>query len=97
MMIRFGFESKKKIRNIKIDVLSGVTNSAIRRLARKGGVKRISFTVYDEARAALYENLKAIIKDTITYTTHARRKTVISTDVIFALKRLGRAVYGFGL
>ena len=97
MSKRSGIANKKKIRNVKVDSLSGITNSAIRRLARRGGVKRISFTVYDEARAALFENLRAMIKDTITYTTHARRKTVIGTDVIFALKRLGKAVYGFGL
>jgi histone H4 len=97
MSKRFGMANKKKIRNLQIDTLRAITNSAIRRLARRGGVKRISFTVYDLARAALYQNLRTIMMDAITYTTHARRKTVIGNDVIFALKKSGKAIYGYGI
>ena len=32
------------------DVIMGITKPAIRRLARRGGVKRISSLVYDETR-----------------------------------------------
>jgi histone H4 len=31
-----------------------------------------------------------------TYTEHARRKTVSAMDVVYALKRQGRTLYGFG-
>ena len=31
-----------------------------------------------------------------TYTEHAKRKTVTSLDVVYALKRQGRTLYGFG-
>jgi len=31
-----------------------------------------------------------------SYTEHARRKTVTSMDVVYALKRQGRTLYGFG-
>ncbi|CAG8466276.1 7485_t:CDS:2 [Scutellospora calospora] len=57
---------------------------AIRRLARRGGVKRISGLIYEETR------------DAVTYTEHAKRKTVTSLDVVYALKRQGRTLYGFG-
>ena len=30
------------------------------------------------------------------YTEHARRKTVTALDVVYALKRQGRTIYGFG-
>ena len=32
----------------------------------------------------------------VTYTEHAKRKTVTSLDVVYALKRQGRTLYGFG-
>ena len=40
--------------------------------------------------------LENIIKDAVAYTEHARRKTVTALDVVFALKRQGRTLYGFG-
>jgi hypothetical protein len=32
----------------------------------------------------------------VTYTEHAKRKTVTAMDVVYALKRQGRTLYGFG-
>lgn len=37
-----------------------------------------------------------MIRDTVCYTVHAKRKTVTATDVVMALKRNGRVIYGFG-
>jgi hypothetical protein len=31
-----------------------------------------------------------------TYTEHAKRKAVTAMDVVYALKRQGRTLYGFG-
>ena len=36
-----------------------------------------------------------MVKDAFTYTEYARRKTVTAMDVIYALKRQGRTLYGF--
>ena len=63
--------------------------SAIRRLARRAGVKRMSGEVYEEAPIVLRTWLTNIMKDTCCLTEHARRKTVIVTDVLMALKRNG--------
>ena len=35
-----------------------------------------------------------VIRDSVTYTEHAKRKTVTSLDVVYALKRQGRTLYG---
>ena len=67
--------------------IMGVTKPAIRRLARRGGVKRISSLVYDETRLVLRSFLESVIKDSIAYTEHAKRKTVTALDVVYALKR----------
>ena len=58
----------------------------------KGGAKR--------HRKILRDNIQGItkpaIRDAVTYTEHAKRKTVTSLDVVYALKRQGRTLYGFG-
>nr|ACU19979.1 unknown [Glycine max] len=74
----------------------GITKPAIRRLARRGGVKRISGLIYEETRGVLKIFLENVIRDAVTYTEHARRKTVTAMDVVYALKRQGRTLYGFG-
>jgi histone H3/H4 len=55
--------------------------TSIRRLACRGGVKRISGLIYEETRGVLKVFLKNVIRDSITYTKHARRKTVTAMDV----------------
>jgi histone H4 len=92
----------------------GITKPAIRRLARRGGVKRISGLIYEETRGVLKIFLENVIRDSVTYTEHAKRyvcptlsflnfvadslcsKTVTALDVVYALKRSGRTLYGFG-
>ena len=82
-------------KNIK-DTIMGITKPAIRRLARRGGVKRISSLIYEESRNVLRVFLENVIRDSVTYTEHAKRKTVTALDVVYALKRQGRTIYGFG-
>merc|ERR1711862_1046387 len=86
----------KRHRKVLRDNIQGITKPAIRRLARRGGVKRIAGTIYDETRTVLKAFLESVIRDSVTYTEHARRKTVTAMDVVFALKRQGRTLYGFG-
>ena len=78
------------------ETILGITKPAIRRLARRGGVKRISGLVYDETRSILRAFLENVIRDSVTYTEHAKRKTVTALDVVYALKRQGKTIYGFG-
>ncbi|CAM9131231.1 unnamed protein product [Lampetra planeri] len=67
----------KRHRKVLRDNIQGITKPAIRRLARRGGVKRISGLIYEETRGC-------------------SRKTVTAMDVVYALKRQGRTLYGFG-
>ena len=86
----------KRHRKILRDNIQGITKPAIRRLARRGGVKRISGLIYEETRGVLKVFLESVIRDAVTYTEHAKRKTVTAMDVVYALKRQGRTLYGFG-
>lgn len=74
------------------------TKPVIRRLARrgrKGGVNRIPGLNYEETRR-VKEFLENIIRDAVTYAEHAKRKTVTAKDVVYALRKQGRSIYGFG-
>ena len=82
-------------RKVLRNSLQGITKPAIRRLARRGGVKRISGVIYEETRCILREFLQNQIMSAATYSEHARRKTVTAMDVVYALKRNGRRLYGF--
>ena len=68
--------------------------------AHTGGIKRISGLIYEETCGVLKVFLKVflenVIRDHFTYTEHAKRKTVTAMDVVYALKRQGRTLYGFG-
>ena len=88
--------AKRHSRKSNRPLLEGITQPAIRRLARRGGVKRISFYIYEYSRDVLKGFLQGVVRDAITYTEHAKRKTVTAMDVVYALKRQGRTLYGFG-
>ncbi|XP_045105301.1 histone H4-like [Portunus trituberculatus] len=83
----------KRHRKVLRDNIQGITKPAIRRLARRGGVKRISGLIYEETRGVLKVFLENVIKNA---DLHAKRKTVTAMDVVYALKRQGRTLYGFG-
>ncbi|VVC41935.1 Histone-fold,Histone H4, conserved site,Histone H4 [Cinara cedri] len=80
----------KRHRKVLRDNIQGITKPAIRR------VKRISGLIYEETRGVLKVFLENVIRDAVTYTEHAKRKTVTAMDVVYALKRQGRTLYGFG-
>jgi hypothetical protein len=53
-------------RKVLRDNIQGITKPAIRRLARRGGVKRISGLIYEETRTVLKTFLENVIRDSVT-------------------------------
>ncbi|KAF3179679.1 Histone H4 [Orbilia oligospora] len=90
-----GASGAKRHRKVLRDNIQGITRPAIRRIARRGGVKRISASIYAEVRTVIKTYLETILESCVAYTEHARRKTVTTTDVVHALKIKGRTIYGF--
>ena len=86
----------KRHRKVLRDNIQGITKPAIRRLARRGGVKRISGLMYEETRTVLKAFVQTVLRDSVTFCEHVRRKTITSMDVVQALKRNGKTLYGFG-
>jgi len=85
----------RRHRKILHDTIKGITKPSIRRLARRGGVKRISATIYDETRGVIKDYLKSLMHDIVAVTDHCKRKTVTIGDVVFALKKRGTPIWGF--
>lgn len=88
-------ESSAKRHKVLRDNIQGITAPAIRRVCRRGGVKRLSGLIYEETRGVLKVFLENVIRDAVTYTEHARMKTVKVMHVVHALKRQGRVLYGY--
>jgi histone H4 len=89
-----GKRGAKRHRKVLRDNIQGITKPAIRRIARRGGVKRLSGLIYEETRGVLRYFLEKVIRDAVTYTEHGRRKTVTTLDVVHALKRNNIDYYG---
>ena len=94
--------SKGKAKRIAKKIVSSransieVTKGALRRLARRGGVKRISSNSYQSVREFCDSMVTRVTKDSIVYAEAAKRKTVTAMDVIYALKKNGKTLYGYG-
>ena len=72
-------------------------------------MKRINGLCYDEIsrqganvaeRGALGDFLEGVIGDAVVYAAHrnarGEAKTVTAMDIVYALKRRGKTLYGFG-
>jgi histone H4 len=86
----------RRHRRVYRDASLSISNADIRRLARRGGVKRISGLVYGYTREILKRYLETIIHTAIIYTQHSCRKTVSVRDIVHSLKHNGRVMYGYG-
>eukprot|EP00331_Platyophrya_macrostoma_P012580 CAMPEP_0176431678 /NCGR_PEP_ID=MMETSP0127-20121128/14944_1 /TAXON_ID=938130 /ORGANISM="Platyophrya macrostoma, Strain WH" /LENGTH=101 /DNA_ID=CAMNT_0017813709 /DNA_START=89 /DNA_END=394 /DNA_ORIENTATION=+ len=87
--------STKRQKKVLRENVKSITKGAIRRLARRGGVKRIAAEVYDEVRDTLRTFVENVVRDATAYTEHAKRKTVTALDVVNALRKRGKIIYGF--
>lgn len=75
---------------------NGLSKANFKRLARRGGVKRVGAGVFETTESALRDFLRCVIKDAAVYCEHAKRITVTPMDVARSLKRQGRPLYGYG-
>jgi len=74
---------------------SKISGPAIRRLARRGGVPRVSRSCPPVVNSAAVNYLTDLLDCCRIYCSHSKRKTINCQDVIYALKRLGTKFMGF--
>lgn len=89
-----GASNKRQKKTVK-DGVKGITRGAIRRLARRGGVKRISSEIYEEVRKTLKSFVEGVVRDACAYCEYSRKKTVSCADVVNALRKRGKILYGY--
>ncbi|KAF5338603.1 hypothetical protein D9611_012781 [Ephemerocybe angulata] len=89
-------KSVRRHRKILRDSIQSIPKPSLRRVTRRGGVKRMSGQIYEHARGAFKDFLENTLRDTVAYTDYAKRKTVTGLDVVHALRRSGRSLYGYG-
>lgn len=88
-------DASKRQKKASTDNIRGITKGSIRRMARRGGVKRISSLLYKEVRDVLKGFVEDVVRDATAYTEHAKRRTVTALDVVHALRKRGRMLYGY--
>lgn len=71
----------------------GYSRPRQRKLAARGGVKMMSKETYEPNDDMLYDFALEYVKNSLCYSTHARRKTMVVQDSMAALKRMGRPMY----
>lgn len=76
-------------RKILRDNIAGITKPALLRILRRAGVKRVSGLMYEELRGVLRSWMEKIVRDTVIFTEHARRKTVQLADLEASLSNNG--------
>jgi histone H4 len=81
-----------KTGNIKV-----VSQPAVRRLARRAGVKRISGEIYEETQNVAKEFLTKVLEKSCIYMTDRNKDAVTlnPSDVVRALNNMGLPIYGF--
>merc|ERR1711894_8245 len=92
------FPVAKRHKHVKAgsgDILKGLTKPTLKKLARRGGVKRISANSHDEMHFMVKEFLTTVISNTCTYSDHGKRKTITLQDVKYGLKNQGIHMVGF--
>jgi histone H4 len=87
--------SQKRQKKVLRDNIRGITRGSIRRMARRGGVKRISSEIYEEVRRVLKAYVEDVVRSSTAYTEYARKKTVTASDVVNALRKRGHILYGY--
>ena len=86
--------ARRKSENANKPLIMGITKNDIKRLARKGGVKRIRNDVYDFTRDIIHSFLGMLVRDSMIYMQAAKRVTCYPMDVVMAMKRQGVSLYG---
>jgi len=82
--------------DVQAVVTQNLCKGAIRRLARRGGIRRISGKIYKDVRYSFQTWLEKVLEQTNILVQHQNRRTVRPIDIVRALKLQGRSIYGYG-
>jgi histone H4 len=72
-----------------------ISKSAIRRIARRAGVRRVGGGCFNDINNAGRTYIKDVLSIAFVYATHAKRKTITCSDILYSLKRMGVKYMGY--
>ena len=82
-----------KHRKILRGNIAGLTDSAIKKLAHKAGIKSLSSTIYEEVRGLSKMFMENIIEDAILYMESSQRVKLSVEDVLMSIEKHYKKVY----
>ena len=91
-------EGTRSSRRIIRDGAQGITRDALNEALGRAGVLVASDLVYEESRSLLRGYMEDVLRSAVTRADHARRQTIISSDITQALVRSDGSLglLGFG-
>lgn len=92
---KLGKLAKRHQKKKQVDPMYGWP-PAIRRLARRAGIKRMSAKLYVEMMGVIRKFLTDTCVNALTYCEYGRRQTLTPSDVIFGLQKLDRPIRLYG-
>lgn len=79
----------------KRPIQKALSKASIRRLAKRGGCRRMSGLVAEEARDKIKQFVTDLTNKATYYTENRKAVTVTAMDVIYALRSMGKQLYGY--
>ena len=87
-----GVANRHKKKRYHLDNKLIIDKPAIRRMARRGGVKRICKDIYEDTGGVAKMFVENILKNALTI-AEGNHKIITVGDVLYALRREGRPLY----
>jgi histone H3/H4 len=76
---------------MNIKKMKNISKSSFRRVVRRAGVKRVSGAMHNELLKSTHTYMSKALHDAVA--VMGGRKTLKTTDILFALKSNGRVLY----
>ena len=87
-------KSKRQTKKAQKANVKRISSPLIRRPASRGGTRLIPSEVVEALRTQLMEFVEALVKDALAQAAQGNRKTVTAADIVLALRRRGKTLYG---
>ncbi len=87
--------ASKRAKKVLGGSVAGISGGAIRRMARRAGVKRVAGTLPGEVRKVMLSFVEDTVRAACAIAEHGRRSLLTCSDVVAALRSRGRMIYGY--